>query len=254
MPGIEQAAVSPAAAGRVDEILRAACRVVVMGGASDLRIGTVAQEAGVSRTLVHYYFTTRQELLRAAFAYAENMRVEALEAELATLADAVPIAPSGRSCARSTRRSRRTLRSGTRSGRACATTRSFGRSCRSATARGPIGSCGCSRRVARTARSRSPSIPRVPGWRLAAAADGIDSILYLGLLDRDDARVLLASCVIRELEPMSDAALPVGRPRVGLASPSTASPPWTTSRSRSAAASSSRFSARPAAARRRRCG
>ena len=40
----------------------------------------------MSRTLVHYYFTTRQELLRAAFAYAENLRIEALEAELATLA------------------------------------------------------------------------------------------------------------------------------------------------------------------------
>jgi AcrR family transcriptional regulator len=72
MPGIEQAVSSPTAAARVDEILRAACRVVVTGDASDLRIGTVAQEAGVSRTLVHYYFTTRQELLR--------------EAELATLA------------------------------------------------------------------------------------------------------------------------------------------------------------------------
>ena len=42
--------------------------------------------------------------------------------------------------------------------------------------------------------------PEGAGWRLAAAADGIDSILYLGLLDRDDARVLLASCIIRELE------------------------------------------------------
>jgi len=75
MPGIEQAAASPVATARVDEILRAACRVVVSGGASDLRIGSVAQEAGVSRTLVHYYFTTRQELLRATFAYAEDLRV-----------------------------------------------------------------------------------------------------------------------------------------------------------------------------------
>ena len=85
MPGTEQATPSSAATSRVDEILRAACRVVVSGGASDLRIGTVAQEAGVSRTLVHYYFTTRQELLRAAIVYAENRRVEALEVELATL-------------------------------------------------------------------------------------------------------------------------------------------------------------------------
>ena len=86
MPGTEQAAASPAATARVDEILRAACRVVVAGGASDLRIGSVAQEAGVSRTLVHYYFTTRQELLRATFAYAEDLRIVALDAELATLA------------------------------------------------------------------------------------------------------------------------------------------------------------------------
>ena len=42
--------------------------------------------------------------------------------------------------------------------------------------------------------------PARAGWRLAAAADGLDSILYLGLLDRDDARELLASCVRRELE------------------------------------------------------
>ena len=81
MPGTEQAASSPAATARVDEILRAACRVVVAGGASDLRIGSVAQEAGVSRTLVHYYFTTRQELLRATFAYAEDLRVVLLALE-----------------------------------------------------------------------------------------------------------------------------------------------------------------------------
>ena len=41
--------------------------------------------------------------------------------------------------------------------------------------------------------------PAGAGWRLAAAADGLDSILYLGLLDRDDVRELLASCVRREL-------------------------------------------------------
>ena len=85
MAGTEQAPASPAATARVDEILRAACRVVVAGGASDLRIGSVAQEAGVSRTLVHYYFTTRQELLRATFAYAEDLRIAALDAELATI-------------------------------------------------------------------------------------------------------------------------------------------------------------------------
>ena len=41
--------------------------------------------------------------------------------------------------------------------------------------------------------------PTGAGWRLAAAADGIDSILYLGALERDEAQALLASCVAREL-------------------------------------------------------
>jgi hypothetical protein len=40
--------------------------------------------------------------------------------------------------------------------------------------------------------------PTAAGWRLAAAADGVDSILYLGVLDRDGARELLASCIGRE--------------------------------------------------------
>ena len=43
--------------------------------------------------------------------------------------------------------------------------------------------------------------PVAAGWRLAAAADGFDSLLYLGLLDRDGARELLASCMRRELAP-----------------------------------------------------
>ena len=83
MRGTEQAPVRPTS-DRIDEILRAACRVVVAEGAHALRIGSVALEAGVSRTLVHY-FQTRQELLRAAFAFAEDRRAEALEAELAEL-------------------------------------------------------------------------------------------------------------------------------------------------------------------------
>ena len=41
--------------------------------------------------------------------------------------------------------------------------------------------------------------PEAAGWRLAAVADGVDSILYLGVLDRDEARGLLASSIAREL-------------------------------------------------------
>ncbi len=56
-------------------------------GAHGLRMATVAAEAGVSKALVHYYFSTRQELLRKAFAYADRHLNEAVDAELAPLAD-----------------------------------------------------------------------------------------------------------------------------------------------------------------------
>ena len=37
------------------------------------------------------------------------------------------------------------------------------------------------------------------GWRLAAIADGLESILYLGLFDVERARGLLSSALAREL-------------------------------------------------------
>jgi hypothetical protein len=48
------------------------------------------------------------------------------------------------------------------------------------------------------------SVPRTvesseAGWRLAAVADGLESILYLGLLDLDGARALLSGAIAREL-------------------------------------------------------
>lgn len=199
MSRTEQAALSPVAASRVGEILRAACHVVVTGGASDLRIGTVAQEAGVSRTLVHYYFTTRQELLRAAFAYAENMRIEALEAELREL-------PSGAD--RAERALVRTIDPALEENPAL--WNEVWSSLRYDDELRPLVQeryrAWADRIVRLLEEGREDGSvplsvdPEGAGWRLAAAADGIDSILYLGLLDRDDARVLLASCVIRELE------------------------------------------------------
>jgi AcrR family transcriptional regulator len=198
MAGIEQA-LSPAGASRVDEILQAACRVVVSGGASDLRIGIVAQEAGVSRTLVHYYFTTRQELLRAAFAYAENLRIEALEAELATLSTGAE---------RAERALMRTIDPALEANPAL--WNEVWSSLRYDEELRPL-----VQERYRAWRDRIVALleeghqdgsvsravdPEGAGWRLAAAADGIDSILYLELLDRDNARVLLASCISRELE------------------------------------------------------
>ena len=198
MAGIEQAALSPAATGRIDEILRAACRVVVSGGASDLRIGSVAEEAGVSRTLVHYYFTTRQELLRATFAYAEDLRVDALEAELVTLSTGAERA--GRALMRtidpeleetpalwnevwSSLRYDEELRPLVQE-RYRAWTDRIVRLLDEGRADGSV---------------PDTVDPQGAGWRLAAAADGLDSITYLGLLDRDDARDLLVSCISREL-------------------------------------------------------
>ena len=56
---------------RTSELLDAACRVIAQAGAARLRMSDVAREAGVSTALVHYYFATRPELLRAAFMFAD---------------------------------------------------------------------------------------------------------------------------------------------------------------------------------------
>ena len=66
-------------------ILEAACRVIVREGAHGLRMASVAEEAGVSKALVHYYFATRQELLRNAFAFSERRWHTAVDDELARL-------------------------------------------------------------------------------------------------------------------------------------------------------------------------
>ena len=198
MPGIEQAAGSPAATARVDEILRAACRVVVAGGASDLRIGSVAQEAGVSRTLVHYYFTTRQELLRATFAYAEDLRVEALEEELAGIATGAERAQ----CALM-----RTIDPALEANPALWnevwSSLRYDDELRPLVQERYRAWAGRIVRLLEEGR-RDGSVPasvdaEKAGWRLAAAADGVDSILYLGVLARDEARELLASCFTREV-------------------------------------------------------
>src|SRR5262245_20287176 len=64
-------------------ILEAACTVIVRDGAHGLRMATVAREASVSKALVHYYFATRQELLRSALEFSEQRWNAALDDELA---------------------------------------------------------------------------------------------------------------------------------------------------------------------------
>jgi len=198
MAGTEQAPPSPAATARVDEILRAACRVVVAGGASDLRIGSVAQEAGVSRTLVHYYFTTRQELLRATFAYAEDLRIAALEAELADIETGAE---------RAERTLVRTIEPELEE--TPALWNEVWSSLRYDEELGPLVQERYHAWIDRIVRLLDEgrddgSVPHsvdpvAAGWRLAAAADGLDSISYLGILGQNEALELLASCFRREL-------------------------------------------------------
>ncbi len=199
MAGIEQAP-ARAASGRVDEILRAACRVVVAEGAHALRIGRVAVEAGVSRTLVHYYFQTRQELLTAAFAFAEDRRVAALEAELLALSTGAEKAE---------RALLRTIDPELEE--TPALWNEVWSSLRDDDALRPLLQQRYREWAERIVRlldegRRDGSVPvsvdpDAAGWRLAAVADGLDSVLYLGLLDRARAGEFLSVCVDRELAP-----------------------------------------------------
>ncbi|HEY0484800.1 MAG TPA: TetR/AcrR family transcriptional regulator [Mycobacteriales bacterium] len=51
------------------QILEATCAAVADGGLRNLRIADVARRAGLSNGSVHYYFDSKQALLRAAFEF-----------------------------------------------------------------------------------------------------------------------------------------------------------------------------------------
>jgi AcrR family transcriptional regulator len=183
---------------RVDAILRAACRVVVEDGAHDLRMATVAREAGVSKALVHYYFSTRQELLRAAFVFAEQEREGTLEAELEAISSAA---------ARVEHALVRALEPGADDSPAL--WNEVWSSLRSDPELRPLVQQhyrGWAERIVRLLKEghADGSVSRVvdvdeAGWRLAAMADGLESILYLGLFDLERARSLLLSALELEL-------------------------------------------------------
>jgi AcrR family transcriptional regulator len=189
-----------AASDRVADILRATCRVVVRDGAHGLRMASVAREAGVSKALVHYYFATRQELLRSAFAFSGECWDEAVAEELARatsgaerverylLASVDPSAPFGEHRALwnevwSSLRVDQDLRP--------AVERTY--------------SAWLDRLAELIDEGREDgSVPRsvdsrASGLRLAAVADGLDSMIYLGLLDRGRARLLVQETLEREL-------------------------------------------------------
>lgn len=193
------ASTEPAAGrARVDAILRAACRVVVEDGAHDLRMATVARQAGVSKALVHYYFSTRQELLRAAFVFAEEERERTLEEELETLASGAARAEHALLHAVDPDLDE-----------SPALWNEVWSSLRSDPELRPLVQQhyrGWAERIVRLLEegqadgSVSARVDAVEaGWRLAAIADGLESILYLGLFDLERARTLLVSALQLEL-------------------------------------------------------
>lgn len=82
-------AVSPVDLDRRTQILECVCRVVAREGVDGLRMSTVAGEAGVSSALLHYYFSTREELLRLAFEHHDRRETERSYARLSAIPDPV---------------------------------------------------------------------------------------------------------------------------------------------------------------------
>jgi len=186
--------------GRVAGILDAACRVIVREGAHGLRMASVADEAGVSKALVHYYFSTRQELLRNAFAWAEERWQTALSAQLAELAtgaerlesalcmsiDSDPSFSYQRAMWNevwSNLRFDAELRP-----RVEGSYREWLALLVSLVDEGHADG-SISAKVDATAA----------GWRLAAVGDGLESLIYLGLTDRARARELMLGSIRQEL-------------------------------------------------------
>ena len=182
-------------------ILEAACRVIVREGAHGLRMASVADEAGVSKALVHYYFATRQELLRNAFAFSEERWHTAVNAELAEVTTGAA-------------RVERMLLVGVEPDLAFSEQRALWNEVWSSlrsdddlrplverSYRAWLGRVVNLIEEGRADGSIPGAVEATPvGWRLAAVADGLDSLLYLGLVDREQARGLMRGAIGRELE------------------------------------------------------
>jgi AcrR family transcriptional regulator len=185
---------------RTADILRAACRVVVRDGAHGLRMASVASEAGVSKALLHYYFDTRQDLLRAAFVFSGERWRESVEGVLSRL-------PTG--IARVERYLLTSVDPHGQFGEHRVMWNEVWGSIRVDVELRPMVEDAYRAWVARLIelieRGRQDGSiardvdARAAGWRLAAAADGLDTMLYLELVDRRRARLLVRQCIEREL-------------------------------------------------------
>jgi AcrR family transcriptional regulator len=164
-------------------------------------MASVAAEAGVSKALVHYYFSTRHDLLRSAFAFSAATWTAAVEERVAAL-------PTGAD------RVRAMLLATVDADEPFAGHRSLWNEVWSSlhvdeelrplveqSYRAWVG-----RLVELLDEGRGDgSLPagldaETTGRLLAATADGVDSMLYLGLVDRETARRLLVDSLQREID------------------------------------------------------
>jgi AcrR family transcriptional regulator len=74
---------------RRTQILDCAAAVIARDGVDGLRMAAVAAEAEVSSALLHYYFSTREELVRLAFERFDELLTQRSADELAAIADPV---------------------------------------------------------------------------------------------------------------------------------------------------------------------
>ena len=70
MSRAEATAAEPAQRGARERILAAAVERIASDGIDDVRIARIAMDAGVSTSLVHYHFETREALLAEALDYS----------------------------------------------------------------------------------------------------------------------------------------------------------------------------------------
>ena len=80
-----QSAPASAETDRSAAILAAASKVIARDGARSMSIDEVAKEAGVSKSLVLYYFRSRRQLLAKAYVFADARGLQRVQAEVGRL-------------------------------------------------------------------------------------------------------------------------------------------------------------------------
>jgi len=79
----------PTVTERRAEILEVTCEVVIERGFAATRIADVAKRLGVSSSLIHYHFDSKEQLLAEAFAHYARKDVAEMEAEIEAAPSAI---------------------------------------------------------------------------------------------------------------------------------------------------------------------